>query len=352
MAHQAKGIVIIVGSGNEIIIRQVSDGKVVNKFKPTRISALNVRFTKDSSKLIIIESDGCSSTVVPAVYLVDLRGNAIKIDDAGKIYDVEDFFQEPDGKILTFDGKIWDVSGLKPILVTTIPFSNLMDQEWPHGTQISPDGTMAVSNNYTAEDNGKTVTEDIFLTSLDGNRQIALLQEKGIINAPFSSTFLDENKTVIISPYELAGIIYVFSIPSSFVSNSISQPGSSNPTNNQNSQTIQINERSIFDNTYYAIIDHVDLSDNLVKVFFESHGNSDLRTPESSCIVEKPSGLEIKPSEYDTPIRQSTYYKGSLTFIVNINPNSSYYFRYSCETFYSDVLLFETDSNTPPSIKK
>ena len=83
---------------------------------------------------------------------------------------------------------------------------------------------MAVSSKYTADDNGKTVTEDMFLTSLDGNQQIALLQEKGIINTPFSSAFLDENKTAIISPYELAGVIYVFSIPNTFVSNPISQP--------------------------------------------------------------------------------------------------------------------------------
>jgi len=107
------------------------------------------------------------------------------------------------------------------------------------------------------------------------------------------------------------------------------------------SLVIPIGERSVYSSAYYATVDRVEFDADNFYIYFESFGRSDLRRPETSCVVEKPTGRTVRLIDYDTPVRQSTNYKGVLVFpLEQVRADAEYYFRYSCSG-YSDVFLFD-----------
>jgi len=186
-----------IGSGNEIIIRQSSDGKVLSNFNPLGKLALQIGFSKDSSKSLIAAGNPCSPPV--KVYFVDLSGNSTTITDSSE------FIMLPNGNLLTEGGNIWDIGGITPKLLITYSY--------PHYPKlVSSDGRMMISYHFKFKNSGGSGVRDIFLSTLDENMETPLLQEKGNHwYESFSAAFSLDNKTVMIAPYELAGVIKVFS---------------------------------------------------------------------------------------------------------------------------------------------
>lgn len=153
-----------------------------------------------------------------------------------------------------------------------------------------------------------------------------------------------DSDSLIVHTLDQSGIYYILVVDSS------NRYGSSNDFKYElhidkaqglEALVIPIGERGVFSSAYYAEVDRVEFDSDNFYIHFESTGRSDLRRPETSCVIEQPSGRTVRLTDYDTPVRQSTNYSGVLVFSLDeIQADAEYYFRYSCRSDYSDVFLF------------
>jgi WD40 repeat protein len=204
-------------STREIIVRQASDGKVILNLTPIQKFIEQIDFSRDGSKLIILERTSCSWDYATnywddaTVYLVDLKSRATIVPDAAG------FQLLPSGHLLSSDGKVWNIDGEIPELLNTTSYS--FWPSWP--SYISSDGKMAVSVEFNS-DSYPQIIRDVFLVTFGENKSVTafeakqtLLHDEGkYLPSYITAAFINNDNKVIIAPFELAGVIKVFSTTS------------------------------------------------------------------------------------------------------------------------------------------
>jgi hypothetical protein len=93
--------------------------------------------------------------------------------------------------------------------------------------------------------------------------------------------------------------------------------------------------RSTYSETYFADIGTPMVTgDFTVAIPFDARGRSDLRRPETSCLVH-PSGYRAVPLSVSLTTKELSHYAGTIEFAVIVPGDWS--FRYSCANDYSAV---------------
>ncbi|MEQ8840992.1 MAG: hypothetical protein RIB98_08425 [Acidimicrobiales bacterium] len=88
---------------------------------------------------------------------------------------------------------------------------------------------------------------------------------------------------------------------------------------------------------YYATVVGIAYRGNEIEVAFQATGNSDLRRPETSCLIG-PDGSAIEPEVTDLSTDSPGFFEGS--FLFQVGGVGSYDFVYSCSSDYSSARVF------------